>query len=103
MTDEGHDVTGVGVNPIDASFARKLALIPRKGKFTFIEDDFYHVKFTEWFDVILCWQVFGLGSDDDQRLLLQKMQEEWLKDGGVVLWMFTIPMVPFLMMGRSGI
>lgn len=85
MADEGHDETGVEFHPIEASFARKQALIPRKGKFTFIEDDFYHVKFTESLDVILCWQVFGLESDDDQRLLLQKRHEEWLKDGGVVL------------------
>ncbi len=77
MADYGHDVTGVEFNPVDYKSATKLLNQTRKGKLTFIHEDFYKVNFLERFDIILCWQVFGLEDDDQQRLLLHA----WIRNG----------------------
>lgn len=85
MADCGHDITGIEFNPTDYELALKLLDQPRKGKLSFIQGDFFQLNFPERFDIIICWQVFGLEEDDQQRALLQRMEKEWLKPKGMVL------------------
>jgi hypothetical protein len=56
-----------------------------KGSLTALEADFYTVELDGQFDVICYWDGFGLGSDADQRRLLQRIAREWLVPGGSVL------------------
>jgi SAM-dependent methyltransferase len=85
MADAGHRVVGVELNPTDAAYARELLKAPRKGAATFLEADFYTVDLQGPFDVVACWQIFGFGSDADQRRLLQRIAQEWLAPEGSVL------------------
>lgn len=86
MAERGHSVVGVELNPTDARYAREFLKTPRKGAVTFLEADFYTVKIQGPFDVVTCWQVFGIGSDADQRRLLRRIAQEWLAlDGAVIL------------------
>jgi SAM-dependent methyltransferase len=85
LADMGHAVVGVELNPTDAGYARELLETPRKGRLDFLEADFYTVDLQGRFDVVTCWQVFGLGSDSDQRRLLRRISQEWLAPEGNVL------------------
>jgi SAM-dependent methyltransferase len=67
LADAGHLVTAVELSPARADYARKLARISRKGSLVVLEDDFYTVELKERFDVVCCWETFGLGTDADQR------------------------------------
>ena len=85
IADYGHTVVAVELNPTDAGYARELLKTPRKGTVTFLEADFYKVDLQGPFDVVTCWQVFGIGTDVDQRRLLQRIAQEWLAPDGSVL------------------
>lgn len=85
LADSGHSVVGVELNPTDAGYARELQKVPRKGKLKFLEADFYSVELHGEFDVVTCWQVFGMGSDSDQRRLLKRIAQEWLVSDGTVI------------------
>jgi SAM-dependent methyltransferase len=85
LAEHGHTVVGVELNPTDAGYARELLKTPRKGAVTFLEADFYSVDVPGLFDVVTCWQAFGIGSDADQRRLLQRIARKWLAPEGSVL------------------
>jgi SAM-dependent methyltransferase len=85
LADAGHRVLAVELSPTRARFAKALAMIPRKGSLTVLEDDFYEMDIKDRFDVVCCWETFGLGTDADQRRLLQRMAQEWLAPEGSVL------------------
>jgi SAM-dependent methyltransferase len=85
MADFGHCVVAVEISTTRAEFARELAKAPRTGLLTVLEADFYTLDLREQFDVVCCWEVFGLGSDADQRRLLRRIAGEWLAPGGCVL------------------
>jgi len=84
MADLGHDVTAVEFSD-RAVHARELAKAARKGSLTVVQDDFYTVRLEGRFDAVCCWEVFGLGSDADQRRLLSRISGEWLAPHGCVL------------------
>ena len=84
MADLGHDVTAVEFSD-RAAHARELAKAARKGSLTVVQEDFYTVRLEGRFDAVCCWEVFGLGSDADQRRLLARISGEWLAPRGCVL------------------
>jgi SAM-dependent methyltransferase len=81
----GHDVVAVELNPTDAEYARPLLPVERAGTLEYFQADFYTVELIGKFDVVTCWQVFGIGSDADQHRLLQRIAHEWLVPEGSVL------------------
>ena len=85
LADLGHTVVAIELSPLRAQYARELAKIPRQGSLTILEADFYTVDLNARFDVICCWEVFGLGSDADQRRLLKRIAREWLAPNGSAL------------------
>ena len=85
LADRGHSVVAVELNPTDAGCASEFLKTQRQGAVTFLEADFYTVELAGSFDVVTCWQVFGIGSDADQRRLLRRISQEWLAPGGSVL------------------
>jgi SAM-dependent methyltransferase len=101
LAEAGHAVVGVELNPTDAATARELLKTPRKGTTTLLEADFYTVELQGVFDVITCWQVFGIGSDADQRRLLRRCVQEWLAPGGTILLDVYNPAGPARDAGRE--
>jgi len=101
LADAGHNVTAVELSPIRANFARELAMIPRKGSLTILEDDFYTMELDQRFDVICCWETFGLGTDTDQRCLLKRISDEWLVPNGCVLMDVDSPVHPAREAGKQ--
>lgn len=85
MADAGHQVLAVELSPTRAAVAKELAKGLRNGSLTILEGDFYELELRERFDVVCCWETFGLGTDADQRRLLKRIAEEWLVSDGSVL------------------
>lgn len=94
LADAGHNVTAVELSPTRANFARELEKIPRPGSLTVLEDDFYTMELDQRFDVICCWETFGLGTDADQCRLLGRIAGEWLNPKGCVLMDVYSPVRP---------
>jgi len=103
MADAGHAVVAVELSPGRIQFARQLAKLPHKGSLRVIEGDFYTVKLEERFDVVCCWEVFGLGSDADQRQLLRRIASDWLAPGGMALLDVYSPVRPARAAGKEEI
>ncbi len=93
LADAGHTVVAVEFSA-RAQYAQELVKVPRKGSLTVLEADFYTVALEERFDVVCCWEVFGLGSDADQRRLLKRIAQEWLAPNGCVLMDVYNPIKP---------
>ena len=94
LADAGHTVIAVELSPTRANFGRELAKIPRKGSLTVLEDDFYTMELDQHFDVVCCWETFGLGADADQRCLLKRIADKWLALNGCVLMDVYSPVRP---------
>ncbi len=101
LAEAGHTVVAIELNPTDAAYARELLKTPRKGALTFLEADFYTVDLPGPFDVVTCWQVFGIGSDGDQRRLLRRIAHEWLAPQGSALLDIYNPAGPARDSGRE--
>lgn len=50
-----------------------------------VQGDFLTVPLSGQFDAVCLFETFGMGSDADQRRLLNRITTEWLAPGGVVL------------------
>lgn len=77
---------GLDVTAIDISARVEAAMEARLGRYpTFVRGDFYEAHFGSRFEVVCYWDGFGVGTDDDQRRLLQRVADEWLEADGVCL------------------
>jgi SAM-dependent methyltransferase len=83
--DLGHTVVAIEMSPLRAAYARDLAAQERAGSLTILEADFYETDLTGPFDVVSYWNGFGIGSDADQRQLLDRIAHDWLAPDGCVL------------------
>ena len=82
--DLGHRVVAIEASPVRAAMARSHTRVPRQGRLTVVEADFYEVEVAGPFDVVAYWNGFGIGSDRDQRRLLERIRG-WLRPDGLVL------------------
>ena len=94
-------VTAVELSPNRASLAKKKAAMPHKGQMTALEADFFTVQLEGKFDVVCCWETFGLGSDADQRRLLHRMAQDWLTPDGCALVEVYNPYKPAAEAGKD--
>jgi SAM-dependent methyltransferase len=85
LADAGHDVVAVELSPSRAALAGRIAGEPRAGRLSAIQGDFYTIALPGPFDAVVCWETFGLGSDEDQRRLLRRIAGEWLAGEGRAL------------------
>jgi SAM-dependent methyltransferase len=79
-----HNVVAVELTAAGATHARKLAQEIQAGSLSIIQGDFYEVDIPGHFDVVCYWDGFGVGTDADQRRLLQRISG-WLAPGGCAL------------------
>jgi len=84
-----HYVTAVEIESAFTKHIQNLAKTLDSKLLTVINADFYAVEFEESFDVICYWDGFGLGSDSDQRLLVEKISSWLTPDGSVFLEIYT--------------
>jgi len=94
FAEAGHDVVGVELNPTDIGYARSLLHKHLPGTLLILEGDYNLVKIDGKFDLVTWWEGFGLGSDADQRRMLRRIAQEWLKPGGCVLLDVYLPSRP---------
>jgi SAM-dependent methyltransferase len=80
----GHTVTAVELTTAIQA-AQELSREGWKGSLRALEADFYTVELEETFDLICYWDGFGVGTDGDQRTLLQRIARDWLAPGGAAL------------------
>ena len=84
MADLGHDVIAVEQAATLCAHAQTLAAVERLGQLTVVQASFYEVILDGQFDVICYYDGFGVGSDADQRRLLQRIAG-WLTPTGSTL------------------
>lgn len=85
----GHQVTAIEIEPEFVEHIQKLSQSGGCKNLRIMNTDFYSVALEDVFDLICYWDGFGIGSDADQRRLLERMTG-WLAPGGsVFLEIFT--------------
>ena len=62
----GYSVVAVEISPVRARYARELAEEHRCAEVTIVEADFMTAEIAGPFDVVCCWNGFGVGTDADQ-------------------------------------
>jgi SAM-dependent methyltransferase len=101
LADAGHSIMSVELSPRRAAIAQQLADLPHRGSMTVLEADFFDVDLPGKYDLICCWEVFGLVTDTDQRRLLKRMSQEWLTTDGCVLMDVYNPYKPAREAGKE--
>jgi len=66
-------------------FAQPFAARTYPGSLHLVHADFLEVDLAGGFDAVAYWNGFGVGTDADQRRLLQRISSEWLRANGVAL------------------
>lgn len=80
----GHHVVAVELVPSLAENGRRLAQTVESGTLEVLNEDFYTVSLEQPFDAVCYWDGFGIGSDEDQRRLLNRIAG-WLRPEGLAL------------------
>jgi SAM-dependent methyltransferase len=80
----GHSVVAVELVPECIAKLSRFAAEVGGGDLHVVEGDFYQVTLDERFDVVCYFDGFGIGSDAEQRRLLQRMAG-WLTPSGCAL------------------
>jgi len=86
----GHEVTAIELVARTAAHARTLVPQAAPGTLHIVEGSFYTLPLPETFDVICYWDGFGVGTDAQQRMLLQRVAR-WLAPSGTVLMDINTP------------
>ena len=82
---EGYEVWAVEQEPLLAQHIRRLLGGHPEAQVRVIEADFYQAVFPdEGFDAVCYWDGFGIGTDEEQRILLRRIRN-WLSPEGIAL------------------
>ena len=85
LAEMGYEVVAVEQEPLLTQHIRALLRRHPRARVQVIEADFYRVELAEGaFDAVCYWDGFGIGTDDEQRLLLRRIRA-WLRPGGASL------------------
>jgi SAM-dependent methyltransferase len=80
----GHDVVAIDLVDACVESITRLAVDIDGASLRAIAADFYSVELEDPFDIVCYFDGFGIGSDDDQRRLLRRI-DAWLSPGGCAL------------------
>lgn len=80
----GHEITMIELLEASAEHARRLAK-EHGVHLTVLQGDFYKFQLAQTFDAVVYFDSFGIGTDAEQRRLLQRVGQEWLVQGGQAL------------------
>lgn len=82
---EGFHVTALELTNEGVAFTKEMAKKYNVEHFiTVIQGDFYEVELDQAFDFVCYWDGFGIGTDEDQEKLLNRIST-WLKPNGTGL------------------
>ncbi len=84
-----HKVTAIEIESDFVEHMRNLSKHRNPQNLTMINADFNTVELEGVFDLICYWDGFGIGSDSEQRQLLEKISSWLTPDGSVFLEIFT--------------
>src|SRR5262245_43294422 len=84
LADHGHSVVAVEIVEESITNLRRLATEVRGGDLSVIAGDFYAIALPAQFDMVCYFDGFGIGSDAEQRRLLQRIAG-WLTPTGCAL------------------
>ena len=95
----GYTVTAVDISEKNYALLSKVAkqcpgITPLKG-------DFLTLAIPGQYDAVCLFETFGMGSDAEQRKLLQRITTEWLMPGGVIIMDVYHPFGPIHNAGLS--
>jgi SAM-dependent methyltransferase len=96
----GHEVTAVELVPRSAAHARTLVSQATPGTLRVLEDSFYTLALAETFDAICYWDGFGVGTDEQQHILLKRIAG-WLAPEGRALVDINTPWYWAKVAGRA--
>ncbi len=95
----GYPITAVDISDKNYALLRKIAA--KYPGVTAVQGDFYTVAVSGKFEAVCLFEVFGMGTDTEQRSLLRRIAAEWLAPGGVVLMDVYHPFGPVRMAGTQ--
>jgi hypothetical protein len=95
----GFTVTAVDIS--EGNYALLTKVAAQWPGVTAIKGDFDSVVIPGRFDAVCLFEVFGMGSDAQQRSLLKRIASEWLVPDGVVIMDVYHPYGPIRMAGSS--
>jgi SAM-dependent methyltransferase len=81
LAEAGHEVVAVDLVDACVESIGRLAGQVENGSLEVVAGDFYSVDLEGPFDLVVYFDGFGIGTDDDQRRLLRRI-ESWLSPGG---------------------
>lgn len=83
LAHHGYKVTAVDITPENIELIRRMAR--EEPAVTPILGDFQNVKIPKRFDAVVLFETFGMGTDSEQRRLIERIEREWLNPGGVLI------------------
>ena len=96
----GHEVVSVELSRAEY-IRRRSAQVDGPGSLAVIEGNFLEAAIPGKFDVVCCWEVFGIGTDDNQKSLLKRIAGEWLAEGGTAIVEVYSPIGPIKYSGTE--
>lgn len=99
LCERGYFVTAVDLSPKNIELLLKIQ--QTVSNFAVVAGDFTQIKLEEQFDIVCLFETFGLGSDRDQKIILNKISAEWLKEDGVVILDVYHPFGPIQRAGKK--
>lgn len=85
LAEQGYEVVAVEQVPALVQHIHKLRRQHPKAQVEVVEDDFYRVELpAASFDAVCYWDGFGIGTDEEQRVLLKRICT-WLCPKGIAL------------------
>jgi SAM-dependent methyltransferase len=90
LASAGHAVVAIEMQDELAENTRELAAAVTGGSLRAIAGDFYEVELPGTFDVVVYFDGFGIGTDEDQRRLLRRIVG-WIAPGGCALVDVLVP------------
>jgi SAM-dependent methyltransferase len=95
----GYTVTAVDISEKNYALLSKVA--QQYSGVTACKGDFLTAVIPGKYDAVCLFETFGLGSDGEQRRLLQRMALEWLVPGGIVVMDVYHPFGPIRTAGTA--
>jgi len=85
LAEQGYEVVAVEQVPLLAQHIRELLRQYPQVRVEVLEADFYRVELpSNAFDAVCYWDGFGIGTDEEQRILLRRIRR-WLRFSGKAL------------------
>jgi SAM-dependent methyltransferase len=101
LCDHGYSVTAVDISKRNIELMHEMK--KKRPSLRVVEGDFLKVRIKEKFPTICMFETFGMGSDQDQKELLKRINKNWLQDGGVLILDLYHPSGPIKAAGTKRI